>query len=69
MNVDQAIRSVMGRLMRDASKRGISENFGQREYRTLVDTYGHFPGGSVEERATAKKLDSFEDWACTYTGR
>lgn len=69
LDIEIGIMVVKSRLVNDAARRGISENFGQREYRSLIDKYGYFPSGDTEERKIARKIDAFEEWACTYTVR
>jgi len=59
------------RLVIKAKVKGIYENFGQSEIRKLKDRY-HYSAlihGSQSERRLAGEIDSFEDWAISYTGR
>jgi hypothetical protein len=66
MAVQQEIARIKASLIARATKRGLSENFGQREVRRLEDKYA--------DRMFARDgvwaaIDSFREWCMTYTGK
>ena len=58
-------------LMAKAKKRGIYENFGQKEVSKLKDKWHYYDliYGSELERSIAALIDSFDNWCMNYTGR
>ena len=55
------INRIKNRLINKARKKGIYENFGQKEFRQLMDKYGH-------DSDLRRALTAFDNWAMNYTG-
>lgn len=55
-------------LVKKAQKKGLYENFGQREVSILKDkfNYNKLVYGSDEDRAQAKELEQFDNWCMTF---
>jgi len=60
-NCSLEINKIKGQLMVKAMKKGIWENFGQKERRKLEDKYAMY----VPE--IAKLILDFDEWCSTYT--
>jgi len=61
-------RNFKQTMERKARKRGIYENFGQAEIRSLKEINRYNPYGTPEERDTARRIDALEQWCQNYTG-
>lgn len=59
------IQRMKGKLIRAAKRKGIYENFGQKEVRELWDRYNPHV---YEEWGLADAILAFENWAMDYTG-
>lgn len=59
MDIQTAIRKEKEKLIRKAKKKGVWENFGQREARKLIDNY---PGQGMA-------ILEFEDWAMDFNDK
>jgi len=56
------IAKVKGRLIKKVEKRGIYEDFGQKEYRELLKKYSQYQYyGEI-----ARELNEFEEWIENY---
>ena len=58
------IAKVKGRLIKKVEKRGIYEDFGQKEYRELLEKYSQY---QYYEEIT-RELNEFEEWIENYGG-
>jgi len=66
MTIRADIARAKRRLVAKARRKGIWENFGQREVRELRDKYfDSYMGGDY---ANVKALDAFDNWCMNYTG-
>jgi hypothetical protein len=61
-NIDTSISQARKKLIAKANKKGIYEDFGQKEYNNLCDTY------SAYENGNHAKLSDFFNWCINYTG-
>ena len=59
------INKIKQRLIRKAQKKGIWENFGQKEFRKLMDKYGANFYSDAELRIALLRFDT---WAMNYRG-
>lgn len=64
----KAIEQKKNALIKKANKRGIYENFGQKEVMELKDkfNYDELVYGDSSEREKAKLIDVFEDWCMNF---
>lgn len=60
------INRVKAKLIAEAKKKGVSENFGQKETRQLLEQC--HPFGTPEQRTINAMVMQFELWAMDYTG-
>lgn len=70
-SISKDVAKMKRALEEKAEKRGLYENFGQKEVRKLEDKY-HYNDlvyGSTEERAAADSIRVFDKWASTYNGK
>lgn len=57
------INRIKKRLINKAKKRGLYENFGQKEFRQLMDKYGR---DFYSDSGLRSALMGFNDWAMNY---
>ena len=57
------INRIKKKLINKAKKRGIYENFGQKEFRQLMDKYG---GNFTQDTELRYALMAFNNWAMNY---
>ena len=64
------INGTIKRLKEKARKKGIYENFGQKELRKLKDKYDYLSlnYGDKRQRQAANQIDKFEVWLIRYNG-
>ena len=67
--IDTAINRAKKVLIDRAKRDGIYENFGQEEVRAIKDKFIKFGDYSKEMNANRDKINAFDDWCMTYTGR
>ena len=67
--VRKDVERVRAKLIRQAKREGLRENFGQRDWRKLNDKYFGLAYGDPNERAAYALVASLHDWCMTYTGR
>jgi len=67
-NVKQAISRNKRALIREAARKGVSENFGQRRVRKLRDEFFGLAWGMPEERQAYGLIEGFDEWCMSYTG-
>ena len=69
MSIEQSINmditKIKGRLIKRANKGGIWENFGQKEFRGLMDKYGRY---LYDDEVNTKPIFDFNDWCMNYDG-
>lgn len=64
------IQKIKSKLIEKAEKKGIYENFGQKEVRELKDKYlSKLEPYSKDWMRACLEIDSFNNWAMNYTGR
>ena len=70
MGVRADILKYRKQLITKAKKRGIYENFGQKEVLHLRDKHDYYSlcYGTEQERNLAQHIDDFDHWAATYIG-
>ena len=66
-SVKQAISKSKKALMKEAARKGISENFGQRRVRKLRDEFFVLAWGTPEERQAYGLIEDFDQWCMNYT--
>ena len=57
------LKNFQIKMTEKAKKRGLYENFGQKEIAQLKDRYGYNPYGSEKERKIADEIDRLQQWA------
>jgi len=62
------IKRMKKRLIAEANKKGIYENFGDTEVRKLQDKYIDISSYTSEMNAKRQMIDAFADWCMNYTG-
>jgi len=67
--VRKDVERVRAKLIRQAKREGLRENFGQRDWRKLNDQYFGLAYGDPDERAAYALVADLHDWCTTYTGR
>lgn len=68
--LQREIGKIKARLVKQVLKKGIYENFGQKEVRHLEDKY-HYNDlvyGNSEQREKAQLIRNFDNWCMVYTG-
>lgn len=71
MKIYTAIEHAKQKLVKEAKEKGIYENFGQKEYRDLMDKYDPMYNQTIdvmERNRQLAALDEFSRWCATYTG-
>ena len=70
MKVSTACNRAKKQLIAKAEKKGIYENFGQREVNQIMDAFDYFGlvYGTPEQRKDANLIDALRDWCENYTG-
>ena len=69
MTIDTAIDRATKRLINEARSTGICENFGQNEVMKIREKFIDVCDYSDEMNRNRRKLDRFDEWCTTYTGR
>ncbi len=64
----QAIKRKKESLIKRVEKKGIYENFGQKEIRDLEDKYIDSSSYTDEMNKMRDMIRELDDWACTYNG-
>ena len=67
-SVKRAITRSKKALVKEAARKGISENFGQRYVRKLRDEFFGLAWGMAEERRAYGMIQDFDAWCMSYTG-
>ncbi|MCG7853695.1 MAG: strawberry notch family protein, partial [Methanosarcinaceae archaeon] len=64
------IEAAKAKLIKQANRKGISENFGEKEVRDLEDKHGlvTLMYGTPEERKMGETINDFRDWTENYIG-
>ena len=65
MEITSEINRLKAALIKKASKKGLYENFGQREVRKLEDKHSD---SRYKNDGVFTKIREFDEWASTYTG-
>lgn len=62
------IERTKKKLITRAQKKGLYENFGDKEVREIKDKYGYFElfYGSPEQRKEAGLINDFDNWCMTF---
>jgi hypothetical protein len=71
VNIFKDVRRLKIALIARAQKRGITEDYGQREYRQLKDKYAAYMGrfSAETDAALNAELQKFFEWCINYTGK
>lgn len=72
MKIYTAIEHAKQKLIKEAKEKGIYENFGQKEYRELLDKYDPRYNQTIdvmERNNQLAALAAFDNWCSTFTGR
>ena len=64
-NIKKDVAKAKQKLIRQAKKRGLWENFGQKEFRDLSDKYGRY----LYDNVNTEPIFAFQDWCMNYDGR
>jgi hypothetical protein len=64
-----AIERARKNLIEQAKQNGIYENFGQKEVREIKDKFIDISDYSEKMNNNRLKLDGFNEWCMTYTGK
>lgn len=64
--VDTAIRRAKKKLIQEAQKRGIYENFGQKEVREIEEKFIDISSYTDEMNQNRRKLKEFDNWCMNY---
>ena len=70
MKIYTAIEHAKQKLVKEAKEKGIYENFGQKEYRDLMDKYDPMYNQTIDVMEINRQLaalDAFANWCSTYT--
>lgn len=67
--IDTSINRAKTMLKEKAKKSGIHENFGQKEVIEIKDRFIDISDYSEEMNKNRNKLECFDNWCMTYTGR
>ena len=65
MKLTIEVNKIKQKLIKKAENKGIYENFGQKEFRYLMDKYGENFYNDAELR---RELIAFDNWAMNYEG-
>jgi len=70
MTIQADIARTKKRLIAEAKRQGLWENFGQKEVRHLKYQYSYsvLIYGDADDQAKAALIDDFDDWCMNYTG-
>lgn len=66
--IGTAIDRAKKMLIKRVEKKGIYENFGQREVREIADAFINISSYTDEENSKRDKLKSFDKWCMHYNG-
>ena len=66
-NIGTAIRNAKNKLINSAKKKGIYENFGEKEYRKIRDDFISPTNTEADIKAKAE-FQTFYDWCLDYNG-
>ena len=64
-SIKKDVAKVKRRLIRQAKKQGLWENFGQKEFRELTDKYGMH----LYDNVNTEPIFDFQEWSMNYDGR
>ena len=64
--VDTAIRRAKKKLIQEAQKNGIYENFGQKEVREIEEKFIDISSYTDEMKQNRRKLKKFDNWCMNY---
>jgi hypothetical protein len=65
-SIKRDVAKMKRRLMRQAKKRGIWENFGQKEFRDLDNKYGYY---TCDRDVDTQPIFDFREWCEGYDGK
>ena len=65
-NIKKDVAKAKQKLIRQAKKRGLWENFGQKEFRGLSDKYGLY---LCSRDVATQPIFDFQEWCGKYDGR
>jgi len=68
MNIDKALTREQNKLIQTAKKKGIYENFGQKEVRKLEEKFINISDYSEEMNKNRRLIQMFEEWCMNYCG-
>ena len=70
MKIETAIKKTKEKLIAQAKKKGLWENFGQKELSNLEDKFDYFNlcFGTPEDHRQARLISDFGRWCMNYTG-
>ena len=64
-NIKKDVAKVKRRLIKQANKRGLWENFGQKEFRDLTDKYFDH----IYDNVNTEPIFVFQEWCANYDGK
>ena len=64
-SIKKDVAKVKRRLIRQAKKQGLWENFGQKEFRDLSDKYFQH----IHDNVNTEPIFDFQEWSMNYDGR
>jgi hypothetical protein len=68
-NIFKDVARMKSQLIEKAKKKGIYENFGQKEVRKLKDKYPEYNEYDETGRIIRNQIDNFDDWAMNFDQR
>jgi len=68
MNINKALTMEQNKLIQTAKKKGIYENFGQKEVRKLEEKFINSSDYSEEMNKNRRLMQMFEEWCMNYCG-
>lgn len=68
MKINIAITKEQNKLIQIAKKKGLYENFGQKEVRKLEEKFINHSDYSQEMNKNRKLIKLFDDWCMNYCG-
>lgn len=61
------LSNFQSKMVEKAKKKGICENFGQKEIGQLKEKYGFNPYGNEKERDIAEKIMDLDNWVANFS--
>lgn len=67
MNIDKAIKTTQNKLIKIAKRKGIYEDFGQKEISKLENKYIDSSNYTNDMNKNRELIENFSDWCENYT--